>query len=153
MANYVKPVVFKVGDELYGVDINLVQSIEKEVAVVPVPNSMKYVKGIVNLRGEVIPVYSLKKKFGMTADAAVDNAIIIATNDVKIALEVDEVVEISDMNESQIVDMPKLVCNEETIFMDRVANINGRLVVLMDVNRLLSGEEISGVKKLTEELA
>ena len=56
MSDYIKPVVFKVGNEMYGVDINLVQSIEREIQVVPVPNSMPYIKGIVNLRSEVIPV-------------------------------------------------------------------------------------------------
>ena len=70
MSDYIKPVVFKVGNEMYGVDINLVQSIEREIQVVPVPNSMPYIKGIVNLRSEVIPVYSLKKKFGL-----VDNGV------------------------------------------------------------------------------
>ena len=50
MSDYIKPVVFKVGNEMYGVDINLVQSIEREIQVVPVPNSMPYIKGIVNLR-------------------------------------------------------------------------------------------------------
>ena len=47
MANYVKPVVFLLGKEMYGVDINLVQSIEKDLYVVPVPNSQSYIKGIV----------------------------------------------------------------------------------------------------------
>ena len=65
MADYIKPVVFKVGELLYGVDINLVQSIEKQVKVVPVPNATDYIKGIVNLRNEVIPLYSLKRKFKM----------------------------------------------------------------------------------------
>ena len=45
MSDYIKPVVFKVGNEMYGVDINLVQSIEREIQVVPVPNSMPYIKG------------------------------------------------------------------------------------------------------------
>ena len=94
MSDYIKPVVFKVGNEMYGVDINLVQSIEREIQVVPVPNSMPYIKGIVNLRSEVIPVYSLKKKFGLVDNGVSENTIIIDTKNVKLALEVDEVVEI-----------------------------------------------------------
>ena len=60
MASYVKPVVFKLGEEYYGVDINAVRGIEKEISIVPVPNSVAYIKGIINLRGEVIPVLNLK---------------------------------------------------------------------------------------------
>ena len=97
MSDYIKPVVFKVGNEMYGVDINLVQSIEREIQVVPVPNSMPYIKGIVNLRSEVIPVYSLKKKFGLVDNGVSENTIIIDTKNVKLALEVDEVVEILNL--------------------------------------------------------
>ena len=68
MADYIKPVIFRLGNQQFGVDINLVQSIEREINIVRVPNAMEYISGIVNLRGEVIPAFSLRKKFG-TDDA------------------------------------------------------------------------------------
>ena len=79
MADYIRPVVFTLGGQKFGVDINLVQSIERQVDVVPVPNAMKYISGIVNLRGEVIPVMSLKKKFSMddTAESKGNNTVIV----------------------------------------------------------------------------
>ena len=92
MADYIKPVVFKVGELLYGVDINLVQSIEKQVKVVPVPNATDYIKGIVNLRNEVIPLYSLKRKFKMKDEGYTECSIIVNTGEVKLALEVDDVI-------------------------------------------------------------
>ena len=58
-----KPVVFKLDKELYGLDINRVRGIEKDQEVVRVPNTASYIKGIMNLRCDVIPVYSLRKKF------------------------------------------------------------------------------------------
>ena len=90
MADYIRPVVFTLGGQKFGVDINLVQSIERQVDVVPVPNAMKYISGIVNLRGEVIPVMSLKKKFSMddTAESKGNNTVIVNLPDMKIALEV-----------------------------------------------------------------
>ena len=60
MADYIKPVIFRLGNQQFGVDINLVQSIEREINIVRVPNAMKYISGIVNLRGEVIPAFSLR---------------------------------------------------------------------------------------------
>ena len=54
MADYIKPVIFRLGNQQFGVDINLVQSIEREINIVRVPNAMKYISGIVNLRGEVL---------------------------------------------------------------------------------------------------
>ena len=152
MADYNKPVVFKVGELLYGVDINLVQSIEKQVSVVPVPNATDYIKGIVNLRNEVIPLYSLKRKFKMKDEGYTGCSIIVNTGDVKLALEVDDVIEIGDINPENIMKMPSIIKNDSTRFMDRVAHIGKDLVVLMDVCQMLSDDEVDNLKKMTEEL-
>mgnify|MGYP003220159692 CR=1 FL=1 len=149
MSDYIKPVVFKVGNEMYGVDINLVQSIEREIQVVPVPNSMPYIKGIVNLRSEVIPVYSLKKKFGLADNGVSENTIIIDTKNVKLALEVDE---IGDIEPENIVPMPEIALNAQTQYMPRVANVDGNLIILLDVTELLSEEEEAAVKQMAEDM-
>lgn len=152
MANYIKPVVFRLGQELYGVDINLVQAIENQINVVPVPNSVSYVKGIINLRGEVVPVYSLKRKFNMPQDGEVKSCIIANLDNCKLAIEVDEVVEISDIKPDNITQMPILVRNSETRYLDRVANVDGKLIVLLDVTKLLTKEEEESVVKLAEDM-
>lgn len=150
--NYVKPVVFLLGKEMYGVDINLVQSIEKDLNVVPVPNSQSYIKGIVNMRNEVIPVYSLARKFGKEQEATAESTIIISSGGLKLALEVDEVLEINDIDESHILPMPSMLVKADTQYLDRVANVDGKLILLLDVEKLLSDDEAEDVKKITEEL-
>ena len=152
MANYVKPVVFRLGNEMYGVDINLVQSIEKDLNVVPVPNSQLYIKGILNMRNEVIPVYSLARKFGRAQESTAESTIIISSSGLKLALEVDEVLEINDIKESNIVRMPSMLIKGDTQYLDRVANVDGKLIILLDMERLLTDDEVAGVKKITEEL-
>lgn len=151
MADYIKTVVFRIGNESYGIDISLVQYIADNIDIVHVPNSISYVKGIVNLGGEVIPVYSLKRKFNIPDDNSSRGCITISAGDVKIALEVDEVVEMSDIDSNMVIPMPIIVKNAETIYMDRVAKIGGKLVVLIDVEKLLTDEESEAVKKLAEE--
>ena len=85
-----KPVVFKLDSENYGVDISRVLGIEREQQIVRVPNTVSYIKGIMNLRGEIIPVYDLRKKFGLPAVQNQDiQFIIVRVKDSKIALEVD----------------------------------------------------------------
>lgn len=155
MADYVKPVVFKLGAEEYGVDISLVNAIEKYQQIVPVPNSVAYIKGIINLRGEVIPVYDLRKKFNMPAyDGSNDERklIVVKLHDLSIALEVDGVSEIHDFSDDRIVPMPELVLNDSIQYFKRVANVNGRLIILLDVEYLLSREEVESVKKMKEDL-
>lgn len=155
MADYIRPVVFTLGGQKFGVDINLVQSIERQVDVVPVPNAMKYISGIVNLRGEVIPVMSLKKKFSMddTAESKGNNTVIVNLPDMKIALEVDEVLEIGELNAEKIVDMPRLAKNGETEYLDRVASVDGDLVILLDINKILSEDEAQGVREFAEQMS
>lgn len=152
MADYIRPVVFRLGDQEFGVDINLVQSIEKQVNVVPVPNSTKYISGIVNLRGEVIPVMSLKEKFNMEDQSKGDNTAIVNLPDMKIALEVDEVIEIGELQPDKISLMPKLAKTENTEYLDRVASIDDKLVILLDINKILSEEEAQGIKEFTEQM-
>ena len=152
MADYIRPVVFRLGDQEFGVDINLVQSIEKQVDVVPVPNSMKYISGIVTLRGEVIPVMSLMEKFNMEDQSKGDNTVIVNLPDMKIALEVDEVIEIGELQPDKISLMPKLAKTENTEYLDRVASIDDKLVILLDINKILSEEEAQGIKEFTEQM-
>lgn len=153
MANYHNPVVFKLGNEYYGVDINLVIGIEKELNVIPVPNSVDYIKGIINLRGEVIPVYNLKHKFGMKDNGISGvNMVIIRMNDVVVALDVDQVEKIDNLEPENVVPMPPLVKNEDTQYFDRVANVSGQIMVLLDVNYLLTEKEKEAVKTVKEEM-
>ena len=153
MADYIKPVIFRLGNQQFGVDINLVQSIEREINIVRVPNAMKYISGIVNLRGEVI---SLRKKFGTDDNVGVigeDSTVIVnIPGVVKLALEVDEVLEIGDIDAQSIVQMPALAKTVDTEYLDRVANVNGQLVILLDVEKLLTQSEAENVKKFTEDM-
>lgn len=152
MADYIRPVVFRLGEQEFGVDINLVQSIEKQVDVVPVPNSMRYISGIVNLRGEVIPVMCLKEKFNMEDRTKGNNTVIVNLPDMKIALEVDEVIEIGELDPEKISPMPNLAKSDETEYLDRVASIDNKLVILLDINKILSEEEAEGIKEFAEQM-
>ena len=100
----IKPVVFKIGNEEYGVDISIVQGIEKVLPVVPMHNVNRNIKGIINLRGEVIPLYSLRRKFGLPEAAYTDDTkfVIAQEGDLKIAIEVDSVGEIQTIEEKNV---------------------------------------------------
>ena len=151
MASYFKPVIFKLGNESYGIDINLVSSIEKQVNVVSVPNTLQYIKGIIKLRNEIIPVINLRKKFNMKdSDVPGENVIIIKLPNITIAVEVDSVEEIHNIEESEIVNMPAIVKTADLRYFDKVVSVNGKLVVLINANYLLDENEQTSVASLTE---
>ena len=144
-----KPVVLKLEKELYGLDINRVRGIEKEQEVVRVPNTASYIKGIMNLRGDVIPVYSLRKKFGMP-EAATDDIqyIIVYTNGTLLALEVDNVDEIHNIEDNDIHIVPSIVTNADTRYFDKVLKTSRGLIITIDIDKLLSDDEMSQIEQM-----
>ena len=107
---FFQPVVFRLDNEKYGIDISYVSGIEYEQTIVRVPNSSRNIKGIINLRGEVIPVLDLRTKFNMDNLTAPKDAELIIVNlpNNKIAIEVDGVEQIHHIDENDIVDMPEM---------------------------------------------
>ena len=147
-----KQVIFKLGNEEYGLDIMLVNAIEKYMDLVPIPNAPTYIRGIINLRGEVIPVYSLRKKFGLSEKDADSNTKLIVTKSqgILMAYEVDEVKEILEIPYSNISETPVIVKNEDTAYIQSVANINGRMLILLDHNGIISSTEKNHIEKLIQ---
>lgn len=148
-----KPVVFSVNGQKFAVDINCVSGIEKEQNIVGVPNSNKDIKGIINLRGEVIPIYSLRRHFNMPDTQRGDGAqfVIVYTGDIRIGLEVDSVEEIQKVEEGMIADIPIIIRDEKTDLFKNVINIQGELILVIDIAKILSDEQIEDIKKIIED--
>lgn len=148
-----KPVVFKLDKELYGLDINKVQGIEKEQQVVRVPNTATYIKGIMNLRGDVIPVYSLRKKFGMPETNSTDiQYIIVRPNGSLLALEVDSVDEIHNVEAEDVHIVPAIVNSADTRYFDKVLKTSRGLIITIDIDKLLSNEEMEQIEQMKDSL-
>ena len=118
---FFQPVVFRLDNEKYGIDISYVSGIEYEQTIVRVPNSSRNIKGIINLRGEVIPVLDLRTKFNMDNLTAPKDAELIIVNlpNNKIAIEVDGVEQIHHIDENDIVDMPEIAKSSGAGYFDR----------------------------------
>jgi purine-binding chemotaxis protein CheW len=136
-------VVFKINKEEYGFDIMKVNGIEKYQEVVKVPNAPEYIEGMINLRGEVLPIFSLRKKFNLaTREPDDDTKIIVAySQNVKIGFVVDSVQEILHIQEEQVEVAPKIVAGIDRKYIKSVAKVDNRMIVLVDVNLLVTDEE------------
>ncbi|WP_167957824.1 chemotaxis protein CheW [Anaerosporobacter faecicola] len=149
-----KQVIFKLGNEEFGIGILYVKAIEKYMDIVPIPNAPSYIEGIINLRGDVIPVYSLRNKFGLPKKEVDDNTKLIVTKskDIVMAFEVDLVNEIVEIPESSIHDAPMIIRSESTAYIDRVADVNRRLVLLLNLDGILSDAEKGAIEKIVAEV-
>lgn len=148
----IKPVVFKLNNEQYGVDIKKVHAIENIQSITRIPNASSCIKGILNLRGEIIPVYDIRKRFGLESllDSKMAKLIVIKTKDMDLALEVDAVDEIEDIEEKDIHEVPSIVKGADTGYIDKIANVNGQLIVILNLDELLTDREYEEAIKIIE---
>lgn len=148
----IQQVVFKISNEEYGVDIMSVNSIEKYQEVVKIPNAPEYVDGIINLRGEVLPVFSLRKKFHLedTEKDERTKIIVAFADDMKIGFIVDSVTEIISIDEENIEKTPKLLTGIDRRYIKNVAKVGERMIILLDIELLVSDEEKISLGEIIE---
>ena len=144
-----KFVVFQLEDQKYGMSLMRVNGIEQDYHIIPVPNAPEGISGIINLRGAVIPVYSLRERFGM--DPHIDNPekslLVTNSHGILLAYEVDCVEEIEEVPDSKISLMPSVASNEDTAFMEQVLQIGNEIIITINVDKVLSED----VRQIVEE--
>lgn len=146
-----KPVVFTVGGQKFGVDIDKVRGIEKEQSIVAVPNTATYIKGIINLRGDVIPVYSLKRKFNFSEDDKISpQYIIVWIKGTAMALEVDGVEEIHNVDPEKIHQVPNIINAGDTLYIQNIVSSDNDLIIIIEIENLLSDDEYEKMDNLVK---
>jgi len=130
-----KVVTFKVGDEEYALEISNIESVVEMLSITKVPDAPYGVEGVINLRGEVMPVIDGRKKLGSDANET-DKAkvIIINLDGKKYGFIVDEVREVLDVNESEIEDVKEIMTNVNSKYVDKIIKKGERLIVLLKPN-------------------
>lgn len=146
-------VVFRLDKEEYGLDIMRVNGIEKYQEVVKIPNAPAYIEGMINLRGEVLPIFSLRKKFNLKDKEHDDDTkiIVVYTNDIKVGFVVDSVAEILQIQEEDVEVAPTIVTGINRKYIQSVAKINERMIVLVDIDLLVTDEEKITLGDVVEE--
>ena len=138
---------FTLGEEEYGVEILKVQEIKGYSAITPIPNTPPFIKGVMNLRGTIIPVVDLRSKFAMTeAEYTRFTVIIVVMVGTKIAgLVVDAVSDVLNIPQSDIQPAPDFGGQVHTRLINGMAKAGDKLVVLLDIDKVLGIEELSAL--------
>jgi len=137
-------VTFAISEEEFGIDILRVQEIIRIMPITKVPNSPPSVDGVINLRGRVIPVIDLRRRFGMGAKEH-DNStriIVIEIHGMIIGFVVDGVSEVLRIQSSTVEPPPPVVAGVESEYIKGVGKLDDRLLILLDIDKLLTSEEI-----------
>ncbi|GAM15584.1 chemotaxis protein CheW [Mesobacillus selenatarsenatis] len=142
-----KVIVFQLNDKEYGVPVSQVKSIEKIMHITRVPHTNPFVKGVMNLRGVVTPLLDLRVRFGMGEQAynEATRVIIVTVEDKEVGLIVDGANDVIDIPTSLIEPPPEVVGITAEGFIDGVANLDKRLLILIDLNKILESDEVKAL--------
>ncbi len=152
-----KYMTFKLAAEEYGLEILKVREIIGLMDITRVPRTPEFMRGVINLRGKVIPVVDLRLKFGMEEAEATDQTVIIVVQliagdtELTMGIVVDEVLEVLDIEPSQIEPPPSFGGTQvDTDFILGVGKSDKRVIFLLDINKVLSAAEIAQVTNQSE---
>lgn len=142
-------VSFKIGNEEFGIDILKVQEIIRLLTITEVPNSPDFVEGVINLRGRVIPVIDLRVKLGMNKIERNPNTriIVVEINNTTVGFIVDAVSEVLRIPSNITEPPPSIVAGVESEFITAVGKLDDRLIILLDLEKILSFNEKLELKK------
>jgi len=137
-----KVVVFQLKEKEYAIPIQQVRGIEKILHITRVPNTAHFVKGVINLRGVVTPIIDLRARFDIEESDYTDDSRIIIVNfdDLEVGLIVDIANDVIDIPSASIEPQPEVVGTEEAEFITGVAKIEKRLLILIDLKKVLNLE-------------
>ena len=146
---------FTIGKELFGVDILMVQEIIRAAPITPVPNSPEFVEGVINLRGNILPVIDLRRRLNLLTDESnlEDTWILILDIQSKVTgFIVDSVTEVIKIQESTIEPPPDIIkAGLESQYLRGVCDIGNQLLILLDFKRILLQEEFKKLQAMDEE--
>jgi len=136
-------VTFKLAGETYGINVMQVQEVLRYSEIAPVPGAPPYVLGIINLRGNVVTVIDTRHRFGLQSGELTDNSriVIIEADNHVVGILVDSVAEVVYLRQSEIETAPNVGNDESAKFIQGVCHKNGELLILIELDKLLTDTE------------
>ncbi|HBU84986.1 MULTISPECIES: chemotaxis protein CheW [Paenibacillus] len=145
MEEELKVIVFKLGSEEYGIEVDKVQTIERMMPITRVPKTFSFVKGVINLRGVVIPVIDLRGRFSLPETEYTDQTriVIVGVDDMQVGFIVDSANDVIDIKRDAIDSPPEVVGGVKARYLRGVAKLEDtRLLIMLNLNEVLNKSEI-----------
>ena len=143
---------FDIAEQSFGIDVLSSREIVRAEEITTIPDSPKFVKGVIDLRNEIVPIISLQEHFNLSAkkedEKCGDKIIIISLDDTLMGLEVDEVEEIIKITADEIQQAPEITRKYKQDYIKGVAKLDESLLVILAVHKIFSREEINKIKEI-----
>ncbi|MCX6345226.1 MAG: chemotaxis protein CheW [Armatimonadetes bacterium] len=150
---------FTLGEEGFAIEISKIREVLDFTDLTTVPRTPDYMRGVINLRGNVVPIVDLRLQLGMSAvEKTVDTCIVIVEVDMgadmlHVGMLADSVQEVVDIDHSQIEPAPKMGTRLNTEFIRGMAKRDDKFSIILDIDKVLSGEELAAMMDTKEEEA
>ncbi|RQD58795.1 MAG: chemotaxis protein CheW [Desulfonatronovibrio sp. MSAO_Bac4] len=143
-------VTFKVGSEEFGIEIFSVKEIIRMLNITKVPKAPDFVEGVVNLRGKVIPIIDMRKRFGMDSlnHDKHTRIVVVEMENVMVGYVVDAVSEVLRIPSDTVEPPPSVVAGIDAEYINGVGKLENRLLIMLDLNKLLKTEEKNSLNQL-----
>ena len=143
-------VTFSIGEEEFGVNILKVQEIIRTMEITKVPRAPDFVEGVINLRGKVIPIIDLRRRFGLAPRGHDKNTriIVIEMSGIIVGFVVDAVSEVLRIPKSTVEPAPPVVAGVDADYISGVGKLEDRLLILLDLDKLLSSEDLDMLSEI-----
>jgi purine-binding chemotaxis protein CheW len=143
---------FNLADEVFAVDVGRVREILEITSITKVPQTPDFMRGVINLRGSVVPVIDMRLKFGMSeTERTVNTCIVVVEVDmdgenIVLGALADSVQEVIEMESSQVEAAPHIGTHLNTDFIKGMGKYNERFVMILDIDKIFSGDELAAVQ-------
>jgi purine-binding chemotaxis protein CheW len=147
---------FNIGNELFAINVQKVLEVLQKQTITPVPNSPEFITGIINFRGEVVPVFDTRIKFNLHSHSENDSFAIVVLDLIKnnepfrIGATVDRVRDVITINTEDIKPVPPMSSSFNTEFLSGIVRLNDQFILLIDVDKVFSQNEIQTISDVSE---
>ncbi len=150
-APLIQLIVFHAGNEEFAVPISSVREIIKIGTITPIPNVFDFIKGIINVRGEIVTIIDIGTRFSLSKNKNVQPKHVVVTKqeDTLFGLLVDEVVEVLRIRQEDIQPSPSLITKMYEKYIESIVTLNDRLIMVLDISKILSIKEFTQIYKQT----
>jgi purine-binding chemotaxis protein CheW len=155
MEKEIQVIGFRIGDETYGVRISTVREIVRVPEITPVPNAPQGIEGVINLRGKIIPVMDLRKRFGLS-ELQTDKKsriLVVEVENQLLGLIVNSASEVLKIPPSDIAAPGRMFAEGESGYITGVGKLGGRLIILLEISKLLQRQELKPIEEAAEPVA
>ncbi len=144
---------FNVGEELFAVDVGQVREVLELSAITRIPNSPPFMRGVINVRGSVVPVVDMRRKFGLPpVEHTVETCIVVMEvelegEQVVLGALVDAVEEVIELEPKDVERAPRIGTQLDTEFIRGMGKLEEKFIIILDINRVFTGEELAQIRQ------